>query len=523
MGKWFDVNSSPPEAFGELLGSLRSGDLLEFEVLDELGGTHGLSLCRVVGEREDAISGVMVHHVTHLGSERARIHEWLVASVSSPSGLHFCGERGPHASMSHSQCFIQPVERWRRVRADQLVAEWELAALREPGLETGREPRRPPDRPRGLSQSASDEVPGPRAASSAPLDGAMSEVARLEREMMPELGEPSTGVEPLLPSLMPAGSGLPESLLPRPASPVEEVRRPRPEVGEAAVGRRLVECANQGVQGLEPAGLSVRERLSARAGRLHASRVAKRVIKDCKAEESLSALRMETEEEAVRRKSKSKARRRKKRKRERERSCSASGSSSDESSSTAGSNQVFREASGVGSTSNHTTRSAREEPHRVLVDSICDILRVLPRSTSEAAPTTASVSRRLPAVYVAFYTQVLRPALSGSVNANRNDREVRTLCELLDHAINGDVMDILMIGLGRLKAILQSTQQDGGGWQAAEHHELIPHQTSLAILDRDRANLARDVRDSSGYVQALSSRTGPGRGKGGGPDRGAQR
>ena len=79
----------------------------------------------------------------------------------------------------------------------------------------------------------------------------------------------------------------------------------------------------------------------------------------------------------------------------------------------------------------------------------------------------------------------------------RNEREARTLCEILDWAIKGEILKLIMVGLGRLKAIETVVEPGTGGWNVARHHEMIPRPQAGLLTSRDRENVAGDVRDEA--------------------------
>ena len=118
---------------------------------------------------------------------------------------------------------------------------------------------------------------------------------------------------------------------------------------------------------------SVRERLSARAGRLHQRREARRVGKEMEA--PASSMPEESEAEYVLPKHKHKKRRRRSRdrdRRRRRRSGSRGRSSLTRSRSSRGSSSrsAFRGASNVAATSSRAARDSVHKPHLVLVDTL---------------------------------------------------------------------------------------------------------------------------------------------------------
>ena len=114
----------------------------------------------------------------------------------------------------------------------------------------------------------------------------------------------------------------------------------------------------------------------------------------------------------------------------------------------------------------------------------------------------------------------MEPRLVAAQSGPRNEREARTLCEILDFALKGMSMRLVMTALGRLKAIETVTDPGGGGWAVARHHELIPKSHSSMVTGRDRENATRDHRDEQ-KIALSSSPYRPQRDGGG--DRGGRR
>ena len=104
------------------------------------------------------------------------------------------------------------------------------------------------------------------------------------------------------------------------------------------------------------------------------------------------------------------------------------------------------------------------------------------------------MEERLPALFISYYSIVLTKKLTGGRNA-RNERECRTLCEILDAVISGKLLRAAMVALGRLKAVESSPDPDGGGWALARQMELTARPEQGLVSGRDRALEARDQRD----------------------------
>ena len=110
-----------------------------------------------------------------------------------------------------------------------------------------------------------------------------------------------------------------------------------------------------------------------------------------------------------------------------------------------------------------------------------------------------AVYRKLPPLFVPYYTLILQPIIEASQLAGRgsarNERECKTMREAMDAVLRGDPPGSLMILLARLKAIETAVSPEGGGWNVAQHHELIPPKGSGLVSARDRENAARDQRN----------------------------
>ena len=150
----------------------------------------------------------------------------------------------------------------------------------------------------------------------------------------------------------------------------------------------------------------------------------------------------------------------------------------------------------------------------VLIDTMSSMSRALPRSAEGASLDRSDLFKRLPPIFVAWFTLVLEPHLRQE-NLKRNVCEGRTLSELMDCLLTGDIMQAMMIILGRLKALTQASMPDGGGWQMARHHEMVQPDPFGILTRQDRANAARDQREEQRtHPQPQAKGTGNRRGKG---------
>ena len=183
-------------------------------------------------------------------------------------------------------------------------------------------------------------------------------------------------------------------------------------------------------------------------------------------------------------------------------------SSSASTTRSSGSAQVFRTASHVAQGDSRAAKDAELNAHHVLVESLLETSRTLPRAAGEAACQQAEIFRKLPSVYVAHFRNVLQPALDGGgPSERRNRRELETLSEAMDLILDGEPLRCLMVLLGRRKAVVHASV-GGGSWQSAPFLEVLPPPGS-ALNARDRGNASKDLRDALKLSQAESGHALP--------------
>ncbi len=131
------------------------------------------------------------------------------------------------------------------------------------------------------------------------------------------------------------------------------------------------------------------------------------------------------------------------------------------------------------------------------MDTLTEMSRLLPRATVGATLDRAEIFKTVPPLFVTYFELILESQLQGN-QMQRNEREARTLCEILDWALKGETLKLIMVALGRLKAIETVIEPGASGWNVARHHELIPRAQSTGMLtSRYRENVSRDVRDEA--------------------------
>ncbi len=174
----------------------------------------------------------------------------------------------------------------------------------------------------------------------------------------------------------------------------------------------------------------------------------------------------------------------------------------------------------MAATSSRAARDSVHKPHLVLVDTLAQMCQALPKSTEEAASTRASVYKKLPSVFLAWFSLTLLPAMQRQKGQQRNEREARTLVEALDGLVKGEQLPVIMLLLGRLKA-LSAVVLAEGTWALAQQHELTrtndrhPHRPRPAPRTARLAGPAAADGESS-----WSSDAGPRRGLKWGPGHG---
>jgi hypothetical protein len=248
---------------------------------------------------------------------------------------------------------------------------------------------------------------------------------------------------------------------------------------------------------------TVRERIAARAGRLHMMRAVRRAAVAARAPKAIKLPSSDEDAMLPKKKRRERDRRRdddeedgrskrgrdrdrdRRDRRRRRRSDSTSRSSSTSSA------RDFRGAPSHAAGS-LAQRDAQEKPHVVLVETLEEITRSLPRSCEGASMTRAELYRKLPAVMTAWFSLKLEDKLRGQGGSLRSLREAKTLVEVADDLLLGQSLPCLMKVLGRLKALTETTT--GRSWEVAQHHELVETENAGMLTRRDRENAAKSIR-----------------------------
>ena len=146
------------------------------------------------------------------------------------------------------------------------------------------------------------------------------------------------------------------------------------------------------------------------------------------------------------------------------------------------------------------------------MDSLASMCQSLPRTSAAAQQNRATIFRDLTPVFRTWYSLVLLPALRAGGNASKHsEREGCTLVESCDLLLKGETLTALVAMIGRLKALTSVVIPEGqtGGWNTAQHFEVVSSSQTGLLTQRDRTNALRDQRDAL-RAQGLAPRRGDG-------------
>ena len=304
-GVWYDALRCP-ELYDAAVASLKTNDLIEFEVMDRSGARLGNCISEVIGQRMSGDKGLPLVLISPPVAEEETVRSWMNPSLAAPNALHLRKAAARLVDVGSESYYIHKVERFRVRSPSSVVEDWALAVHERQPDPVPLQGYRPPARPAAVEP----ELPPPLQAGEAGRGAAMAAVDELGREFEGGAAAPLDGggrreAPGLLPPRLPGlglprhegllGPGLPPSgMEPGPATPVSGAGI-RAAWGEP-LAQGFVAHAHEGQQRREPPTNSVRERLSLRIGRLHTIRTAKRLVSDRKATDALPAPDSDAEE-----------------------------------------------------------------------------------------------------------------------------------------------------------------------------------------------------------------------------------
>ena len=138
---------------------------------------------------------------------------------------------------------------------------------------------------------------------------------------------------------------------------------------------------------------------------------------------------------------------------------------------------------------NRIRRLAQEKPGELLLTTIGNLRTFLDRA--EALPVGAAQAKVLQPVFLRYH--LLAHEAVGNLG-QRNLRELRTLSEVLDLVVRGEVMKAADVLVQRFKAVELASQE--GSWLVAQHPELIPPTRMAAAEDKERDLAVREEAKS---------------------------
>ncbi len=130
----------------------------------------------------------------------------------------------------------------------------------------------------------------------------------------------------------------------------------------------------------------------------------------------------------------------------------------------------------------------------VLIETLEEITRGLPRTCEGATMSRADLYRTLPAVLTPWFSTKMEAQLRTQAGSLRNMRELRTMVEVGDDVLLGQAMPALMKIIGRVKALAEITS--GRTWEVAQHHELVETDGMGLLTRRGRQNAASSQREA---------------------------
>lgn len=251
----------------------------------------------------------------------------------------------------------------------------------------------------------------------------------------------------------------------------------------------------------------MREKLSHKAGRRAMVRSAQCVMKEHWHPESLvvpagDPVGNESHRRgriALKKAKKAKKKKKKRKKRKKRSSSSSSRSSGATSDLSERRKRVFRRASDLARSAARSQRAAVENPDKVVLESSAELCAVLPAARPGASSSSmtqhgGSPAKFLPSLFVPYFMLMLDKKLQGP-GMQRNEREARTLCEMLDAVLEGRTMQATMLPLERLMAVEAYLDSDAGGCCMARQLEMAARRGQGPLTGRDRMLAIQDTRD----------------------------
>ena len=128
--EWVDARAETTVAYDRAFVKAKSGELLEFVVLDGEGEDRGKLMSEIIGQGIDSTTGLPLVYVSPLASEEKEIMPWAMAALTAPSSIHLARMPLAHNFFHRSNEFVQIVERWRLRKRTDLPEPWCSALAR---------------------------------------------------------------------------------------------------------------------------------------------------------------------------------------------------------------------------------------------------------------------------------------------------------------------------------------------------------------------------------------------------------
>ena len=125
-GVWYDALRCP-ELYDAAVASLKTNDLIEFEVMDRSGARLGNCISEVVGQRMSGDKGLPLVLISPPVAEEETVRSWMNPSLAAPNALHLCKAAARLVDVGSESYYIHKVERFRVHSPSSVGEDWALA------------------------------------------------------------------------------------------------------------------------------------------------------------------------------------------------------------------------------------------------------------------------------------------------------------------------------------------------------------------------------------------------------------
>ena len=471
IGRWFTADLDT-DFFEQEYGALQTGDIIEFVIQDTADAKRGLGAGLLCAKYATTEAGGAIE-IEFLAAMSPDMHDWLSNESSNRRGrlcLHLC---------THARCrycvegqLILHTESWRSRRRTPEQLEWFWSAPTGTDTPGGALP--------GSGKGADSALPGGATIGNAPGPGTAPEgvgtgVHRLGKLLAADV--PGTTMRD---PAMTAVAGLGVRLGNAPAGPPPIAA---PLDGEALTPADLAAFSILPAQQLavgKVTAAELRAKLDAlkekakprkqNVGQLLANAASKQTQRET---EDLEYTPDKADEEAA--VTNGEVARRKKKKHRVPKNLESTSSADDDEME----ESLFSRAMSGHNYEHHIGEVARRRPGRLLRHGLKTISKFLAERGAGADPNMSLQPRM-----VEYLTTVASATRAQPLNL-RNERELRTLAEGLDHLLSGRLAEAGDLLIQRYKAV--ETAAGGESWELARHLEVIPPAAISAVSQSERA------------------------------------